>query len=51
MQPFSSREGVVNVVAEGVGIGTIFDEGFLPDRVVKLKIAGPPVQTKVDVVC
>jgi LysR family transcriptional regulator, low CO2-responsive transcriptional regulator len=49
---FSSREGVINAVAEGVGVGTIFDEGFLPeDRVVKLKLAGPPVQTKVDVVC
>jgi LysR family transcriptional regulator, low CO2-responsive transcriptional regulator len=49
---FGSREGVINAVAEGVGIGTIFDEGFLPEnRVVKLKIAGPPIQTKVDVVC
>jgi LysR family transcriptional regulator, low CO2-responsive transcriptional regulator len=49
---FGSREGVINAVAEGVGIGTIFDEGGLPeDRVVKLKIAGPPLLSRVDVVC
>jgi LysR family transcriptional regulator, low CO2-responsive transcriptional regulator len=49
---FGSREGVINAVAEGVGVGTIFDEGVLPqDRVVKLKIAGPPILSKVDVVC
>jgi LysR family transcriptional regulator, low CO2-responsive transcriptional regulator len=49
---FGSREGVINAVAEGVGVGTIFDEGALPeDRVVKLKIAGSPILSKVDVVC
>jgi aminoethylphosphonate catabolism LysR family transcriptional regulator len=49
---FGSREGVVNAVAEGVGVGTIFDEGILPqDRVVKLRIAGPAIVSKVDVVC
>jgi len=49
---FASREGVVNAVAEGIGIGTIFDEGILPgDRVVKLKIAGPVVHSSVEVVC
>jgi DNA-binding transcriptional LysR family regulator len=29
---FASREGVVNAVAEGIGIGTIFDEGILPNE-------------------
>ena len=49
---FGSREGVVGAVAEGVGVGTIFDEGILPeDRVIKLKIAGPAVVSRVDVVC
>jgi aminoethylphosphonate catabolism LysR family transcriptional regulator len=49
---FASREGVVNAVAEGIGIGTIFDEGILPgDRVVKMKIAGPPIYSKVEIVC
>jgi LysR family transcriptional regulator, low CO2-responsive transcriptional regulator len=49
---FNSREGVVNAVAEGLGIATIFDEGLLPeDRVIKLKISGPPILSKVDVVC
>ncbi len=49
---FGSREGVINAVAEGVGIGTIFDEGVVPeDRVIKLRIAGPPILSKVDVVC
>jgi LysR family transcriptional regulator, low CO2-responsive transcriptional regulator len=49
---FASREGVVNAVAEGIGIGTIFDEGILPgDRVVKLKITGADVHSKVEIVC
>jgi aminoethylphosphonate catabolism LysR family transcriptional regulator len=49
---FASREGVVNAVAEGIGIGTIFDEGILPgDRVIKLKIAGPAIHSKVEIVC
>jgi DNA-binding transcriptional LysR family regulator len=49
---FASREGVVNAVAEGIGIGTIFDEGVLPgDRVIKLRIAGPAVHSKVEIVC
>jgi len=49
---FASREGVVNAVAEGMGIGTIFDEGILPDdRVMKLRIAGPVIYAKVDIVC
>lgn len=49
---FGSREGVISAIAEGLGAGTIFDEGFLPlDRVVKLKISGPPILSKVDVVC
>ena len=49
---FASREGVVNAVAEGIGIGTIFDEGILPrDRVIKLKIAGPAIRSHVEIVC
>jgi LysR family transcriptional regulator, low CO2-responsive transcriptional regulator len=49
---FASREGVVNAVAEGIGIATIFDEGILPDdRVVKLKIAGADIHSKVEIVC
>ncbi len=49
---FGSREGVINAVAEGVGVGTIFDEGVLPeDRVMKLQISGPPILSQVDVVC
>jgi aminoethylphosphonate catabolism LysR family transcriptional regulator len=49
---FGSREGVVSAVAEGVGIGTIFDEGIVPrDRVVTLRIVGPAIISRVDVVC
>jgi LysR family transcriptional regulator, low CO2-responsive transcriptional regulator len=49
---FATREGVVNAVAEGIGLGTIFDEGILPhDRVVKLKITNKAVHSKVDIVC
>jgi DNA-binding transcriptional LysR family regulator len=49
---FGSREGIISAVAEGIGVGTIFDEGFFPeDRVVKLAIAGPPIVSKVDLVC
>jgi LysR family transcriptional regulator, low CO2-responsive transcriptional regulator len=49
---FASREGVVNAVAEGIGIGTIFDEGIVPgDRVMKLKISGPALRSRVEVVC
>jgi aminoethylphosphonate catabolism LysR family transcriptional regulator len=48
----SGREGIVSAVAARIGIGTIFDEGVLPeDRIVKLKIQGPPIQSKVDIVC
>lgn len=49
---FGSREGIIAAVAEGVGVATIFDEGFFPkDRIVKLTIDGPPFASKVDVVC
>jgi len=49
---FGSREGVVNAVAEGIGVGTIVDEGILPDdRVVKLKIAGVTIHSRVEIVC
>ena len=49
---FATREGVVSAVAEGIGIGTIFDEGILPhERIVKLKIMGPPIRSHVDIVC
>ena len=47
-----SREGVLAAVAEGVGIGTIFDEGVvLDDMVVKLPIEGAEIVSRVDVVC
>lgn len=49
---FASREGVVNAVAEGIGVGTIFDEGILPgDKVVKLRISGPTIRSRVEIVC
>jgi aminoethylphosphonate catabolism LysR family transcriptional regulator len=49
---FGSREGIVSAVAEGAGLGTIFDEGVLPDNlVVKLSIRGRVISSKVDVVC
>lgn len=49
---FGSREGVVNAVAEGVGLGAIFDDGVLPGhRVTKLAIVGANISSKVDVVC
>ena len=42
----------MSAVAEGTGLGAIFDEGELGDnRVVKLSIKGPVVSSKVDVVC
>jgi LysR family transcriptional regulator, low CO2-responsive transcriptional regulator len=48
----SGRDGIVSAVAAGIGIGTIFDEGILPeDRVIKLKIPGPAIYSKVDIVC
>jgi hypothetical protein len=47
-----SREGVVNAVAEGMGVAIMFDEGPLPqDRVVKLGIRGCEIVSDVDVVC
>jgi LysR family transcriptional regulator, low CO2-responsive transcriptional regulator len=49
---FATREGVVSAVVEGIGIGTIFDEGILPhERIVKLEIVGPPIRSHVDIVC
>jgi LysR family transcriptional regulator, low CO2-responsive transcriptional regulator len=49
---FGSREGIISAVAEGIGVGTIFDEGLVPeDRVVKLAIAGPRIYSRVDLVC
>ena len=49
---FGSREGVVNAVAEGIGLGAIFDDGVLPgNRVIKLAIVGAGISSKVDVVC
>ena len=39
-------------MAEGIGVGTIFDEGILPDdRVVKLAIPGPTIRSSVEIVC
>ena len=52
MLQFGSREGVVSAVAEGTGVGAIFDDGALPEtRIVKLPIKGPVISSKVDVVC
>jgi LysR family transcriptional regulator, low CO2-responsive transcriptional regulator len=49
---FGSREGIVSAVAEGAGLGTIFNEGVLPDNlVIKLSIRGRVISSKVDVVC
>lgn len=49
---FGSREGVVSAVAEGAGVGAIFDDGALPEnRIIKLSIKGPVISSKVDVVC
>jgi aminoethylphosphonate catabolism LysR family transcriptional regulator len=48
---FGSREGVVSAVAEGAGLGAIFDEGVLADnRVIKLSIKGVDIFSKVDLV-
>ena len=48
----TGREGIVSAVAARIGIGTIFDEGILPeDRIVKLKVPGPAIQSKVEIVC
>jgi DNA-binding transcriptional LysR family regulator len=48
---FGSREGVVSAVAEGAGLGAIFDEGVLADnRVIKLSIKGVDISSKVDLV-
>jgi aminoethylphosphonate catabolism LysR family transcriptional regulator len=47
-----SREGMVNAVAEGLGVAVMFDEGPLPrERVAKLAIEGCDIRTDVDVVC
>jgi hypothetical protein len=52
MLQFGSREGVVSAVAEGAGVGAIFDDGALPEtRIIKLSIKGPVISSKVDVVC
>ncbi len=49
---FGSREGVVSAVAEGMGLGAIFDDGVLPgNRVTRLAIVGAGISSKVDVVC
>jgi DNA-binding transcriptional LysR family regulator len=46
-----SREGVVRAVAAGMGISVIFNEGFLPERVIKLPIANCDLCSNVEVVC
>lgn len=46
------REGVLAAVAQNVGVGTICDEGFLPEQlVVKLPIAGSKSGMRVDIAC
>ena len=48
---FGSREGVVSAVAQGAGLGAVFDEGALADnRVIKLSIKGMKISSKVDLV-
>jgi len=48
---FGSRAGVVSAVAEGAGLGAMFDEGMLADsRVNKLSIKGVNIFSKVDLV-
>ena len=47
-----SREGVVAAVAQDIGVGTICDEGFLPDHLVtKLRVSGADIAMNVDIVC
>jgi aminoethylphosphonate catabolism LysR family transcriptional regulator len=46
-----SREGVVSAVAQGAGVGAMFDEGALAEnRVIKLAIKGANISSKVDLV-
>jgi LysR family transcriptional regulator, low CO2-responsive transcriptional regulator len=48
----SSREGVIAAVAEGVGLGIIFDDELLPrDRVVSIPIRGHVITSHDDIVC
>jgi hypothetical protein len=47
-----SREGVIAAVAEGMGLGVIFDDEFLAEaRVVKVPIRGPVTSSHDDLVC
>jgi DNA-binding transcriptional LysR family regulator len=47
-----SREGVISAVAEGMGLGIIFDDQMLPDRrVVKLSIRGPVITSTDEIAC
>jgi LysR family transcriptional regulator, low CO2-responsive transcriptional regulator len=49
---FGSREGVVSAVAQGAGLGAMFDEGSLAEnRLIKLSIKGVSIASKVDLVC
>ena len=46
------REGVIAAVAQNVGVGTICDEGFLPEHLVaKIPITGDKSGMRVDVAC
>jgi LysR family transcriptional regulator, low CO2-responsive transcriptional regulator len=48
---FGSREGVVSAVAQGAGLGAMFDEGALAEnRVIKLSIKDVSIVSKVDLV-
>jgi aminoethylphosphonate catabolism LysR family transcriptional regulator len=47
-----SREGVLAAAALGIGVGVVFDEGFIPDAsVTKLAISDAAVAGEVDLVC
>lgn len=48
----SSHEGVIAAVAEGIGIGIIFDDELLPSaRVVRVPIRGRVISSHDDIVC
>jgi LysR family transcriptional regulator, low CO2-responsive transcriptional regulator len=48
---FGSREGVVSAVAQGAGLGAMFDEGARAEtRVIKLSIKDVSIASKVDLV-
>jgi aminoethylphosphonate catabolism LysR family transcriptional regulator len=48
----ASREAIREAVAKGIGIGTVSEEGYLPDpRLAMLRIANADIWTETHVVC